>query len=288
MRRRPYESREHAQRIGETLGVKIDIVLNPVDLSPQKFIDAVGLAEKVGFDGIWTYDHLSGAVLGGGSSLDVWSALTMIAMSTTRVEFGPLVINATTRLAAHIATASTTLANLSKGRFLLGLGAGAGPESPYSHELTMLGVTTSSAAQRRQQIADTVDYLKALWRGDTAYESPTATFREPVGLANPCRVPTIIVGANGPRMAAVAGRTADGVNVHSWERDLEGLVEIARGSAPSPDQFGVTVEMPLDLDSVRPNSECRQRLDRLRVSRAMFAWHSEMGTAVISESRPHG
>ncbi len=276
------------QRIVENLGVKIDIVINPVDLSPQQFIDAVGLAEEVGFDGVWTYDHLSGSVLGGHSSLDVWSALTMIAMSTSRVEFGPLVINAATRLGAHIATASTTLANLSDGRFLLGLGAGAGPESPYSLELTMLGVATSSAAQRRQQMADTVGYLKALWGGDTAYESSTATFRQPVGLANPCRVPQIIVGANGPRMAAVAGRTADGVNVHSWERDLEGLVEIARRAAPLPDQFSVTVEAPLSGESMIAGSEWGQRLDRLRVSRAMFAWHASMGMDVVERSRPHG
>ena len=159
--------------------MKIDIVINPVDLSPQQFVDAVGKAEAAGFDGIWTYDHLSGVVLKGASSLDVWSALTVIAMTTSRVEFGPLVINATTRHAAHIAAASTTLANLSGGRFLLGLGAGAGPESPYSHELTMLGVATGNAVHRRQQVADTAGYLTALWRGDSAYQSPTASFHAP-------------------------------------------------------------------------------------------------------------
>ena len=40
--------------------------------------------------------------------------------------------------------------------------------------------------------------------------------------------PRIIVGANGPRMAELAGTYADAVNFHSWERDLPALIGIAR------------------------------------------------------------
>ena len=49
--------------------------------------------------------------------------------------------------------------------------------------------------------------------------------------AVPSPIPPILVGANGPKMAAVAGRHADGVNVHSWESDLAGLVAVARHAA---------------------------------------------------------
>ena len=266
--------------------MKIDIVINPVGLSPQQFIEAVATAEVAGFDAIWTYDHMSGAVLGGGAPLDVWTLLTLIATTTKRVDFGPLVINATTRHPAHIALAASTLANLSGGRFLLGLGAGAGPESPYAAELRMLGLPMFDAARRRTIVTDTTEYLRALWGGAPKFSSDTASFSQPDHVVTPCRVPSIMIGVNGPLMAAVAGRHADGINVHSWERDVASLIEVARVANDGVRPFTATVEGVLDGDWLAPHSDLRRDLKRLGANRIMLPWRTEMGLAAINDAHP--
>ena len=124
-----------------------DIVLSPIDARASVLVEAAVVAESAGFEAIWTYDHISGIAFGGRPVLDVWTVLASIAASTTRVGVGPLVINTVARHPAHVAVATATLQDLSGGRVRLGLGAGAGPESPYSRELAMVGLPVMSSAR---------------------------------------------------------------------------------------------------------------------------------------------
>ena len=147
----------------------IDVVLNTVDTSTRELAAAAAAAEQAGFAGVWCYDHLSGAVLGGRRCVEVWTALSVTAAATSDVVIGPLVLNASVRHPAHIATAAASLQELSDGRLQLGLGAGAGPESPYSRELAMFGLPVLDAATRRARVRDVAGYLLALWAGATSY-----------------------------------------------------------------------------------------------------------------------
>ena len=61
--------------------IDTDIVLNPIDLTSATLLDAARAAEDAGFAGVWTYDHLSGAVLHGHRALDLWSMLGALAAS---------------------------------------------------------------------------------------------------------------------------------------------------------------------------------------------------------------
>jgi alkanesulfonate monooxygenase SsuD/methylene tetrahydromethanopterin reductase-like flavin-dependent oxidoreductase (luciferase family) len=110
--------------------VTTGLSLNPAGCDGPLLLEAARRAEAAGFDSVWCYDHLSGAVLGTDHCLEVWSALGAIAAVTERVQLGPLVANVTTRPAAHLATAAATLQSLSGGRLRLGLAQGPARRRP--------------------------------------------------------------------------------------------------------------------------------------------------------------
>jgi alkanesulfonate monooxygenase SsuD/methylene tetrahydromethanopterin reductase-like flavin-dependent oxidoreductase (luciferase family) len=258
-------------------------VLNPIDVDIATLLDAARAAEDAGFAGVWTYDHLSGAVLHGRRALEVWSLLGALATVTARVAIGPLVTNATVRRPAYINAAVATLQELSGGRVRLGLGAGAGPGSPFARELTMLGLEVHGARARRQMVADTIGFLRALWSGAEEYVGAAVGFRDVEGVLMPDPPPPILVGANGPRMATLAGEWADGVNVHEFTPDAPGLLKIARDAATAAGRssFALTVESPFTDPWLDAASDERGQMEALGVSRVMLRWSSDLGVPAI-------
>jgi alkanesulfonate monooxygenase SsuD/methylene tetrahydromethanopterin reductase-like flavin-dependent oxidoreductase (luciferase family) len=102
----------------------------------------------------------------------------------------------------------------------------------------------------------------------------------------PSPIPPIILGANGQRLAEVAGRVADGVNFHAAEEDLPGLVATVRGAAaevgrPAPE---VSVEGPFDPAWLDAGSPTRERLAGHGVSEVMIAWRAGLGLDCIDEA----
>ncbi|HMK11688.1 MAG TPA: LLM class flavin-dependent oxidoreductase [Acidimicrobiales bacterium] len=253
-----------------------EIVLSPIDITAPAIVAAARAAEAAGFRAIWTYDHISGVSFGGRPVLDSWTVLAAVAASTTGVTIGPLVVNVVARHPAHIAVATATLQQLSGGRVQLGLGAGAGPESLYSRELAMVGLPLLPAHERRQRVADTVTFLRELWAGEPGYE----------GIAVPEPVPPIIVAANGPKLAAVAGQVADAVNFHDWQPDLPRAIDAALGAARAAgnDRFEVTLEVPFEDQWLQADSAPRRDAAALGVSRVMVRWHAALGIGAIQRA----
>lgn len=260
-----------------------DLVINPTDVDPATVVDAARAAERAGFDGVWTYDHLSGAVLDGSSIPEVWTTLGAIGAATSRVTVGPLVANATTRHPAALAVAAATLQQITEGRAMLGLGAGAGPESPFADELTMLGVEAKSAATRRAIVEEVIGVIRHLWRGDADLVGQHFSLHDASGFIRPDPPPAIIVGANGPKMAALAGRTSDGVNFRSSDEALEDLVATARAAANGRDLL-MTIACPLVDEWLSREHPNRQRMASLRVDRLMLTWTGDHGISSIHEA----
>ena len=260
--------------------MKFDLSLSPFDADVSALVSAARMAESEGFDAIWTYDHISGVSEGAGWVLDPWVVLSAIAAGTHRIGLGPLVLNAPVRHPAHIAVAAATLQDLSEGRLMLGLGAGAGAGS-YATELRMVGLPDLSATDRRARTEGTVAAVRALWRGEPL---PNATPQHLIAASafrRPEPEPPIVIGANGPKMAALAGRAANAVNFHWFEDDLEGLADIARTASGDLD-FEVTVEAPLEAHWLI--GEGRSRLESLGATRVMYRWDQRLGNESIARA----
>src|SRR5882672_6218007 len=97
---------------------------------------------------------------------------------------------------------AATLQEVSGGRLLLGLGAGAGRDTPSAIEQVALGRPVLGSEGCRECPEDAVTRLRAVWSG---------TFGGAAGFLRPQPRPPIIIAGSGPKMAALAGRVADGM-----------------------------------------------------------------------------
>jgi alkanesulfonate monooxygenase SsuD/methylene tetrahydromethanopterin reductase-like flavin-dependent oxidoreductase (luciferase family) len=236
--------------------VQVDVLFDPFGVSWSEVADAAGLAEAEGFDGVWLYDHLAGAVHGRDRVLESWTVLTAVAATVPRVAVGPMVLNVANRDPATLAVMAATLQEVSGGRLLLGLGAGGGRGTPYAAEQLALGRTVTGDRERRRAVESAVGTLRAVWAGSVGGVG---------GFLRPTPPPPVVLGCFGPKMAELAGRVADGVNVPTGP-GLERLVDTARAARAAaggdPASLLVTVSSSIDPPAV-------WRLDSLGVHRVV-------------------
>jgi len=168
------------------------VVLQAVD-PPHAFVGMVDEIDSLGFDHLWLTD----------SSLharDCYAYLTLAATRSSRLLLGTAVTNPVTRHPAITAAAAATVAEVSAGRLILGIGAGDRP-------LLALG----SRPSRLVTLEAAVDGIRRLWRGEHV-DMAAAGFTmngAHLRLAAPADI-NIFVAASGPKTLELAGRIADG------------------------------------------------------------------------------
>jgi hypothetical protein len=142
-----------------------------------------------------------------------------------------------------------------------------------------------SAGARRECLVDTIGFLRALWHGARSFESRWASFDGADAVAIPYPRCPIIVGANGPKTAALAASWADGVNFHSREPNLDELVRRAREIALNGDApFAVSVEGPFETEWLDDNSSTLRDLTAIGVTEVMLRWNPKMGLDPIRDA----
>jgi alkanesulfonate monooxygenase SsuD/methylene tetrahydromethanopterin reductase-like flavin-dependent oxidoreductase (luciferase family) len=200
--------------------MRIDLLLDPFGARWEQVRDAALAAEANGFDGLWTWDHLSGVVHRERDVLEGWTLLSALAVVTTRLTLGPMVLNAANREPGVLAVMAATLQQVSGGRLLLGLGAGGGPDSPYAAEQQALGRASGTDPERRHRLEQTITTVRSTWA------TP--------GFLRPEPPPPVIIGAFGPKMAELAGRLGDGINTPAGPHlpALTAIARKARGDRP--------------------------------------------------------
>jgi alkanesulfonate monooxygenase SsuD/methylene tetrahydromethanopterin reductase-like flavin-dependent oxidoreductase (luciferase family) len=167
---------------------------------------------------VWVNDHLAGSVAGASHVLECWTVLSALAVEVPRIGVGPLVLNVANRDPATLAVMAATLQQVSGGRLVMGLGAGARAGSTYAIEQEALGRPVAGDAVRRRGVEQTIAVLHRVWSGAVL---PAA------GFLQPRPVPPIVIAANGPKMAELAGRLGDGICVPVGP-GLADLIDIGR------------------------------------------------------------
>ena len=169
-------------------------------------------AEALGFESLWVFDHFHTVPEPREEiTFESFSVLAALAMETTRVRLGHMVICTGFRNPALTAKLSSTIDVISGGRFELGSGAGW-----MKFEFNAYGYGFPPLAERLDALGDHLEIISAMLQpGRSTYEGRLAYVRgainEPQGLQEP-RIP-IIVGGNGrQRTAGFAIRYADELN----------------------------------------------------------------------------
>ena len=239
----------------------LDLLVDPFDAAWPQVRDLAMAAEVRGWDGIWTWDHLSGVVHGQDHVLESWTLLSAMAAVTDRVALGPLVLNQANRDAGVVAQMAATLQEVSGGRLLLGLGAGTSPTGSYAGEQFALGRQPAHDPERRAALVEYVATIRSAWAGTVGGVG---------GFLRPDPPPPVVVAAFGPKLAAIAGEVADGINTQAALPDLEGVVAAARATTADPDRFLVTVFAGLGPRWLDPDSPERRRLAAVGVDRLIL------------------
>jgi alkanesulfonate monooxygenase SsuD/methylene tetrahydromethanopterin reductase-like flavin-dependent oxidoreductase (luciferase family) len=256
--------------------VKTDVLLIPMSARWADIRAAALAIEAAGFDGIWTWDHLRDPDDASGPGVpEAMTVLTALAEVTRRVTLGPLVLNVANRHPGLLANMAATLQAVSGGRFLLGIGAGGSRRTPYAVEQEALGQSVDADAVRAQRVVEAIEVMRRLWSGNrTSFAGKSYRLERPSGFLRPDSPPPIIVGGFGPRMAAIAGRHADGFNTQAFSPRLAELVHVARdehaAAGRDPASFLVTVFAGMDERWLRADSGARQSLEKLGVARLIL------------------
>jgi F420-dependent oxidoreductase-like protein len=220
-------------------------------------------AEALGFESLWVFDHFHTVPEPTDEiTFEGFTILTALAMATSRVRLGHMVVCTGFRNPALTAKLSSTVDVVSGGRFELGIGAGWKEE-----EWRAYGYGFPTLRERMDAFGEHLEVITAMFApGRATYEGTHAHVRGAINVPKgiQARIP-IIVGGNGERRTAgYAIRYADELNFVFIEPDeiAERMVAVrARCEAEGRDP--ATLRFSLYERDERMRDAGRARVDRL-------------------------
>jgi alkanesulfonate monooxygenase SsuD/methylene tetrahydromethanopterin reductase-like flavin-dependent oxidoreductase (luciferase family) len=177
------------------IGIQLPEVERPVPW--PEYLAMARAAETAGFDSIWLGDHLLYRDDGGGERgpWEAWTLLAALGAATERVELGPLVACTAFHPPGLIAKMAANVAEISGGRFVLGLGAGWNEE-----EFRAFGLPHDHRVSRFEEAFTII--LGLLGGERVTLHGRYFEADDAVLLPRPASRPRLVIGSNGPRMLA--------------------------------------------------------------------------------------
>ena len=168
----------------------------------DQIVEQVLTAERGGLDLVGIQDHPYQRRF-----LDTWSLIAFLAARTERIRFFPDVANLPLRPPAVMAKAAASIDLLSGGRFELGLGAGA-----FWEAIGAIGGPVRTAPESVEALEEAIEVIRLMWGAERSARFDGTYYRlEGVHPGpRPAHEIGIWIGAYGPRMARLIGRSADG------------------------------------------------------------------------------
>ena len=235
-------------------------------------------SERLGYDGASLYDVL------GDSGPECWTALTALTAVTQELIAVPMVLANPYRHPAVVGKMAATLDGLSRGRVILGLGAGGA-----AADAVAFGIGWPPARERIAALGEAVEVMRILWRGGGSFDGrwyrlhdapgypgtgQPSTGQPSTGQPGTGRPggPPVLIGGHGPRLLRAAAHHADLCNVgfdlpaDRW-RDLAPLLGGYLGEAGrSRDSLGLTHNATVLLGA-----------DEADAARQVSAWAARRG-----------
>lgn len=239
-------------------------------------IETIKRIENSGYDSVWFADHLMGWIpesiwtpdLIKMSTIqksphdfyDVFSVMSVAAWNTKNVNLGTSVTETFRRHPAVLAQIFITLDHISKGRSILGIGAGEGENViPY-------GIKWEKPVSR---LEEAIRIIKLLWEneGKVSYDGKFWKLKNAVLSVKPYeegKYPPIWIAAHGPKMCELTGRLGDGwlptnFDPKTYKEKLDIIQNSAKKVGRNPEDItpGLWCNIIIDED----HSECDKLLE---------------------------
>ena len=163
------------------------------------------------YSSAWLPDHL---MKHDREMLEAWTTITFLAAEFPSFGFGHTVLCQSYRNPALLAKMAATLDYLTRGRFVMGIGAGW-----QADEYLAYNYPYPSAGIRVEQLAEAIDVLRAMWTQSPAtYEGTHYKVQDAYCVPQPGRPIPILVGGRKPKFMRVAAEKAD---IWQWDGPID-------------------------------------------------------------------
>jgi len=167
------------------------------------------LAEELGYDSIWVYDHFHNIPTPSHEAVfECWTTMAALAEATSRIRLGQMVSCTSYRPPSLTAKITSSIDVISGGRLDWGVGAGW-----YDHEYKAYGYEYPSNKVRIGMLREAVEVVKLMWsEADARYDGKYYTIAgaqcDPKPLQQPH--PPVWIGGGGEQLTLrVVARLAD-------------------------------------------------------------------------------
>jgi alkanesulfonate monooxygenase SsuD/methylene tetrahydromethanopterin reductase-like flavin-dependent oxidoreductase (luciferase family) len=198
--------------------VRFGVLMLPTDPWPETVHRAQHL-EVLGYDHLWTYDHLSWRRYRGRAWHSAIPWLTGLAGATSKIRLGTMVSSPNLRHPVTLAQDTVTLDHVSGGRFILGVGAGG-----IGFDATVFGDEPLTPPQLVARLEEFVALLARLFdeptvSHDGTYYTVNEAVIRPAAIQTP-HVP-LAIAAGGEKALMVVARYGDAWITYAAATDRE-------------------------------------------------------------------
>ena len=242
--------------------IKLGYKASAEQFGPVDLLAFTELAEEVGFDSVFTSDHLQPWRHDGGHAPNALTWLGAAGARTNRIILGTSVLTPTFRYhPGLVAQAFATLGCMFPGRVVLGVGSG------ESMNEVPLGIEWPEPKERLARLRESVALIRQLWTEERVtfrgqyYRTENATIYD-----RPEQAVPIYIAASGPAATRFAGREGDGYITTSGKAPtlytdtlLPSLREGAEKAGRSLQDLDLLMEVKVSFDSdpERALNDCR-------------------------------
>lgn len=238
--------------------------------APSELLDCVRLAEQAGFTAAMCSDHLFPWLTSHRDGVGFAYAWLGAALQATRLPFGVVSAPGQRYHPAVLAQAAMTLAQMFPDRFWLAVGSG---EASNEH---VTGDAWPDKPSRQARLKESVDVMRALWRGETVNHDGLVRVRNARVYSTAARPPKLFAAAVSESTARWAGSWADGlITVNAPLDRLRRVVDAFRdgGGADKPIHLQYHLSWATEAEQARA-----QALDQWRHAGLGYplAWELEL------------
>jgi F420-dependent oxidoreductase-like protein len=210
----------------------------------QRSVEIAVLAEQLGYDSIWVYDHFHNVPRPAHEAVfECWTTIAAISQRTSRIRLGQMVGCNSYRNPALLAKITSTVDVISGGRLDWGIGAGW-----YENEYRAYGYEFPGPKDRIGMLRESVEIVRSMWtERETTYKGKhyevVRAHCDPKPLQQPH--PPIWIGGGGEQLTLrVVARLADcsnfGGSPDEWQRKRDILHGHCAAVGRDPDEIRMT------------------------------------------------